>query len=138
MDGLSALRRRLREKRAELKETQAEKQRCLDMAAAIDLVYKRMKQDKEIMEDYREDIKRFYREKYDRFDGDVYDSRYKVNIEQLKDEYKITIKNIDTNMDRLNTEKARYENEAYRCNGLIGIIQSAINSIVHQIENWTN
>ena len=138
MAELSTLKSDLKDKKSELRAMQSKKTRCLNMASDIDSVYDRMRQDKSVMQDYYEEIKRFYKEKFDKFDGDVYDSRYKIYIEQLVADYKKTIKNIDINMDRLNTEKARYENEAYRCNGLIGYLQSAINSIAHQIENWTN
>lgn len=138
MAELSTLKSDLKDKKSELRAMQSKKTRCLNMASDIDSVYDRMRQDKSVMQDYYEEIKRFYKEKFDKFDGDVYDSRYKIYIEQLVADYKKTVKNIDINMDRLNTEKARYENEAYRCNGLIGYLQSAINSIAHQIENWTN
>lgn len=138
MDELNTLKSDLKDKKSELIAMQSKKTRCLNMASDIDSVYDRMRQDKSVMQDYYEEIKRFYKEKFDKFDGVVYDSRYKIYIEQLVADYEKTIKNIDINMDRLNTEKARYENEAYRCNGLIGYLQSAINSIAHQIENWTN
>ena len=50
----------------------------------------------------------------------------------------LVISNIDTNMDRLNTTRAQYENKAFKCNGPIGYLQSSVNSLVHTIENWVN
>lgn len=63
---------------------------------------------------------------------------YKVQLEALIDDYDLVISNIDTNMDRLNTARAQYENKAYKCNGPIGYLQSSVNSLVHTIENWVN
>ena len=61
-----------------------------------------------------------------------------TNINFKFDDYDLVISNIDTNMDRLNTARAQYENKAYKCNGPIGYLQSSVNSLVHTIENWVN
>ena len=68
--------------------------------------------------------------------GAIYDRM--AEDKELIDDYDLVISNIDTNMDRLNTARAQYENKAYKCNGPIGYLQSSVNSLVHTIENWVN
>lgn len=79
-----------------------------------------------------------YAARYQELKGNLYSETYKAQLEALIDDYDLVISNIDTNMDRLNTARAQYENKAYKCNGPIGYLQSSVNSLVHTIENWVN
>lgn len=138
MDDLDSLKASLNSFRKALEEKNAEKQRYLNIAAEIGNVYDRMADDKAIIKEYKGRVKDFSKEKFDKFKGNLYKEVYKAKMEELLDGYDIVIKNIDANMDRLNTLRAEYENKAYKCNGLIGYLQSSINSVVHTIENWVN
>ncbi len=138
MDELAALRESLSRLQQQLADKKAEKQGYLDIAEEIQAVYKRMAEDKALIEGYRKSVKTFCKEKYDTFKGNLYSESYKVKLEELLDDYDLVIGNIDTNMDRLNKEVARYENLAYQCNGPIGYLQSSVNSLWHTIQNWVN
>ena len=97
-----------------------------------------MAEDKELIKGYRSSLKTFLREKFDTFKGNLYTESYKAQMEALISDYDVVIGNIDTNMDRLNTARAQYENKAYKCNGPIGYLQSMVNSLAHTVQNWFN
>lgn len=69
-----------------------------------------MAEDKELIKGYRSSIKSFLKEKFDTFKGNLYSETYKTQLETLIDDYDLVISNIDTNIDRLNTTRAQYEN----------------------------
>lgn len=48
------------------------------------------------------------------------------------------IKNIDTNLDALNNELMRLQNEVYRTEGIIGSIKASLNWLSTKIENLIN
>ena len=48
------------------------------------------------------------------------------------------IKNIDTNLDALNNELMRLQNEVYRTEGIIGGIKASLNWLSTKIENLIN
>ncbi len=48
------------------------------------------------------------------------------------------IKNIDTNLDALNNELMRLQNEVYSTEGFIGSIKSSLNWLTTKIENLVN
>ena len=125
-------------KRQQLANKKAEKQRYLGIAADVRAVYNRMAEDKKAIKGYRDSVKTFAKEKFTTFKGKLYSDNYKARTDALISSYKTLINNLDTNMDRLNNVVAQYENKAYQCNGLIGYLESSINSLVHTIENWVN
>lgn len=138
MSALDDLRAYLNELRAELQMKQQEKARYMATANSIDVVYRRMATDKKTIKSYRDSLDNFYKERYDRFSGNLYKETYLASISQLISDYDTVISRLDTNMDRLNTAKAQWENQAYQCDGIIGYLRSGINSVIHQIENWVN
>lgn len=138
MDKLSTKKTNLRNKKGQLLAKQNEKQGYLNTASDIGVIYDRLAEDKRVIREYRNSVKTFVREKFDTFSGDLYSNSYKTKMEDLISKYDSVISNIDINMDRLNSVRAQYENKAYKCNGVIGYLQSAINSLVHEIENWVN
>lgn len=138
MDELESLRASLRSLKQQLANKRAEKQRYLGIASDIDAIYDRMAQDKRTVKGYRDSLNTFYKEKFVQFKGKLYSSSYKTQVKSILDSYDTVIGNLDTNMDRLNTLKASYENKAYQCNGPIGYLQSSVNSVAHTIENWFN
>ena len=138
MDELDSLKNDLGSKRSQLRAKEQEKANYLSVASDIKSVYKKMADEKAAMKNYHSGIKSFSNEHFDIFVGKLYASEYKPRIKQVVEDYQKVISAIDTNMDRLNTEMARMENMAYKCDGVIGYLRSAINSLVHTIENWTN
>lgn len=138
MDELDSLKSSLSSKRSQLSAKQQERVRYLGVANEIDAVYQRMVADKRTIRGYRDSVNSFYKEKYDRFCGNLYKNTYLASIKQLISDYDTVINKLDTNVDRLNTAKAQWENKAYQCDGVIGYLRSAVNSLVHQIENWVN
>lgn len=138
MADIDSIKASLRSVRSQLAAKRDEKQGYLNTAADIGAIYDRMAEDKELIKGYQSGVKTFSREKFDKFKGNLYSEKYEAQLESLVDDYDIVISNIDTNMDRLNTARAQYENKAYKCNGPIGYLQSSANSLVHTIENWVN
>lgn len=138
MDELDEKKALLRTYRNQLTIKKSEKQSYLDTAADIGEVYQRMADDKAIVKGYRDSVKSFLRENYNTFTGDLYSESYKAKLNEVVQEYEVVIKNIDTNLDQLNLARAQYENKAYSCNGKIGQLQAAINSLIHTIQNWVN
>lgn len=138
MADLDSVKASLRSFRNQLAAKKAEKQGYLNTAADIGAIYDRMAEDKELIKSYRSSVKTFLKEKFDTFKGNLHSETYKAQLEALVDDYDLVISNIDTNMDRLNTARAQYENKAYKCNGSIGYLQASVNSLVHTIENWVN
>lgn len=138
MNDIDSLKSSLHSFKNQLADKQREKQGYLNTAADIGVIYDRMAEDKELIKNYRNSVNTFYKEKFDTFKGNLYSETYRAQLEALIDDYDHLISNIDTNMDRLNTAKAQYENKAYKCNGAIGYLQSSVNSLVHTIENWVN
>ena len=138
MDELSSLKNDLGSKRNQLRIKEKEKENYLNIASDIRSVYKKLADEKSAVKTYHSGVKSFSDERFNTFIGNLYMNEYKPRIKQVVSDYKQVISAIDTNMDRLNTEIARMENEAYKCDGIIGYLHSAINSLVHTIENWTN
>lgn len=138
MDGIELLKQQLRNLQRKLANKKAEKQKYLDIARNIGDIYNRMAADKAVMKTYRDSVKTFSNEKIDTFSGDLYKTQYKQGMTDLVSDYNTVISNFDTNMDRLNTVRSQYESKAYECGGIIGALQSQINTIVRQIQNWVN
>ncbi|MGM9972535.1 MAG: hypothetical protein ACI33K_00635 [Clostridiaceae bacterium] len=138
MATLDDLKSSLIEIRSQLRDKQKERERYLAIASDIDAIYQRLAEDKKIIKGYRDSVKDFSREAYDDFKGNLYKNSYKNSVSEIVDNYNKVISNIDANMDALNMQIASYENKASRCFGLIGSFESAVNSLVHRIENWVN
>ncbi len=138
METLESLKEAFDSYKTRLEAKKKEKQSYFNTAKAIGDVYDRLSDDKEVIKSYRNSVKNLRKEKYDTFKGNLYSSTYKDKLEELIDDYDVVIDNIDTNMDRLNTQKTYYENLGYKCNGPIGTLQSTVNSIWTKIENWVN
>lgn len=138
MDTIDSLRADLRYYRNLLQNKQNEKQGYLDVANEIAAVYQRLADDKKTIKGYRDSVKTFVKEKYDSFTGHQFSKEYKPEAQTIVDSYNTLIKNIDSNMDKLNLLRASYENKANMCNGLIGYFQSMVNTLEHSIQNLFN
>lgn len=138
MDALNDLENSLDALKRDLNRRLNEKQNYLNTASKIGVIYGRLKNDKDTVSDYRKSLKSFAREDYDSFKGNLYKNEYRAQAMELVATYDRLISLLDDNLDKLNSERAKYENLAYQCDGLIGYLRSAINSVAHQIENWVN
>ena len=127
----------LKQYKAQLAQKQKTREHYLEIAEEIKQIYERMSEDKSTVKSYRRFLKTFRNEKYGDFKGTLY-KEYKTKMKVLLENYNIVINNIDTNMDRLNKEIAKYENKAYECDGVIETLRAAINTVTHTIENWIN
>lgn len=138
MDELDLLYKSLDELKNRLREKKAEQQRYYNIANDIKTVYERLADDKKIVKDYKSSVKSLYKEHFDTFKGHLYSNTYRVELDELLDDYQKVINNLDKNMDALNNAMADYENKALKLNGPIGVIQASINSAVHSIQNLFN
>lgn len=107
-------------------------------AKEIGLVYDELKGRKDSMRQLRKDFNKFISIKYGDWKGDLWKSQYKAKGQDVVSAYDTVIGEIDTNLDRLNWERTRYENLASQQYGIIGSLVSTVNNIGTQIENWVN
>lgn len=128
---------RIREKENKLKALRNEVSGYQQKIHEIEKIYQRLSNDKKTAKTYRDEIKDLRKHDFSKFDGDLH-KQYKEKMSELRDAYDKVIDNIDTNMDRLNREKARYENKIYNLAGPIGNLVSGINSLKHEAENMFN
>ncbi|MFD1850863.1 DUF5082 family protein [Oceanobacillus bengalensis] len=89
--------------------------------------------------DHRNDVKIVANKDYTYWQGDLFDNYHDEIKDQLvNDSLKEYIRSIDDNLDNLNNEKMRLENEVYSTEGLIGSIKSALNWLGTKIDNLLN
>ena len=138
MEDLDAMKALVRTYRNQLKTKQNQKQKYLDKANEIKAVYDRLATDKKAVIDYKNNLQIFIKEKFDTFKGKQYSLSYLVGMSDLLHQYETTIERIDTNMDRLNDEKTKYQNLANNLDGPIGRLKSLINTLTNKIVNWIN
>ena len=132
------LKRWLGEKRQQLENKRIERRGYMDTADKITVIYDRMSDDKTTIEGYRDNVRRLKDEDFGTFKGYNHDDKYETSMDKLVKNYETVIKNLDTNMDRLNTARKDFENKAYACDPIIGRLEQGVNSLIHQIENWVN
>jgi chromosome segregation ATPase len=106
----------------------------------LDSLYKKMKEKKEDMESLQKSLKSFANETYEYWLGNVFNNRYEKNVreELLINGYGKMMTMIDDNLDEINNKRTYYENLIYESKGIIGNVQSCINSVATHIENWVN
>lgn len=109
-------------------------------ADALDDIYQRLKEKKKLMKAQKKTMNTFANENYETFKGNTYLNRYQNDLksELVDNQYNNIITIIDENLDTINNERTRYENLCYNSKGIIGKLESSINSLVTQIENWVN
>lgn len=138
MDELEKLKRDLERIGNNLQQSIQIRNSYLAKAREIRAVYNRLADDKSIIVDYRNNVRRFSGERINTFQGALYKDKYIGSMAELIDGYQKVIDRIDANMDALNMEVVKYENKANEMFGIIGNIQSRINTLSHRIENWFN
>ncbi|MBU3099294.1 MULTISPECIES: hypothetical protein [Clostridium] len=109
-------------------------------ADALDSLYKKMKEKKEDMESLQKSLSTFANETYECWLGNVFNTRYEKNVteELLVNGYGKMLTIIDDNLDEINNKRTHYENLIYESKGIIGNVESCINSVTTHIENWVN
>lgn len=89
--------------------------------------------------DHRNDVRIVSNRDYTYWQGDLFDDYHdQIKDELVNDSLKEYIRAIDDNLDNLNNEKMRLENEVYNTEGIIGNIKSALNWLGTKIENLLN
>lgn len=84
-------------------------------------------------------LKTIAKENYDYWIGDRLDHYQDLlRADLVNDSLSDYIKKIDQNLDELNNELMRLQNEVYSTEGLIGSIKSALNWLSTKIENLVN
>lgn len=137
-DTLDELQRNLQRIASNIARKLNERQGYLNQADEIQKVYDRMLQDKKRITEYRKDINLFYGKSYSSFKGDNFKYTYKPSVKDLRDAYDDVIRNIDSNLDALNNKILEYKKKASNCLGPLGALQSTYDSVMTQIQNWTN
>ncbi len=107
-------------------------------AREIDKIYRDLKQKKEEFRQKGKAFDSYYVEKHADWKGQQWKTNYVAEADKVSTKYTNIYKEIDTNLDRLNWEKTRYENLALKQFGIIGSLAGEANKILTHIENWTN
>ena len=138
MEELELIKKNLKKYNKQISQNKAKQQEYKNTVNSITEIYDRMLEDKETIISYKNSLKDFSNEEFDKFKGKLYKDIYRKKIENIIDNYNTVIKNIDSNLDNLNNVRAQYESKMYQCNGALGYLQSMANSLARKIENWTN
>lgn len=89
--------------------------------------------------DHRKDVKILANRDYAYWQGDLFDDyHHEIKDEVVNNSLKEYIRSIDDNLDNLNNEKMRLQNQVYDTQGIIGNIKSALNWLSTKIENLLN
>lgn len=135
---LDSLKASLQQAKSDWEEAKKDAKAYQKKAKEIDKVYQELKEKKDSMKTLKRELKDFKNDKYDSWKGVLWKEEYKGAVQKVVTSYGTVIDDIDTNLDNLNLEKTRYENLANEKWGLVGRLASTVNSLITQIENWTN
>lgn len=133
-----SLRASLANARADLEAKKRQADAYRTKADEIDDVYKELKEKKKSMRTLKQELEDFVDKQYDSWKGVLWKEEYRGKVEKVVTSYDTVIGNIDTNLDNLNLERARYENLANDCYGAVGRLASVVNSLIAQIQNCIN
>lgn len=135
---LDSLKASLSQAQAQLASARAQAKAYQEKADEIAGVYEELKEKKKSMKTLKKELKDFKDEKYDLWKGVLWKEDYKTTVGKVVTSYDTVISDIDTNLDNLNLEKAKYQNLANECYGLVGRLASTVNSLITQIQNCVN
>lgn len=122
----------------QLDERLREQKAYRDKASELKSLYNELKVVKNSAENYKSSFDRFAEEEYVNFCGEVYNSEYCVEMKNIKTAYKNYIKDIDKNLDAINSKATWYYNKADSLNGIIGQIRALIRNAATWVENAFN
>lgn len=128
----------LRQKAAQLKEQQSMRASYMAMAREIGEAYDRVARCKAAAKEKRNALKSFSQKKYGSFKGNLYTKSYLGKMSPLLDSYDQLVERMDRNLDALNDARRRYENRAYECDGMIGLLERGINTLYRSMQNLVN
>lgn len=107
--------------------------------AEIDQIIEDFIQFKSDLREHRSEFKQLTDESYELWQGELYDQHQSdMKADLYSSSLKEYINKVDDNLDSLNNERMRLQNEIYRTEGLIGSIRSAINWLSTKISNLMN
>lgn len=130
--------RQINQKKREVNQLQDERSAYMAKAQKIGRIYDRLAENKQVVREKRDALSRFKREEYAWFTGKLYQDAYQPSVEGAVQSYEELIQRIDQNLDMLNDERRRYENKAYECDGMIGVLERGINYLGRSIQNLIN
>ena len=137
-DQVDQYRRQMNQKKQELDAVQSERSQYMATAQRIGEIYDRLAQNKATVREKRDALNSFKDDEYAWFVGSQYDEAYRGSVQTVVGSYDTLIKLLDTNLDMLTNERRRYENKAYECDGLIGVLERGINYLGRSIQNLIN
>lgn len=107
--------------------------------AEIDQIIEDFTQFKSDLREHRSEFKQLADESYDLWQGELYEQHQDdMKADLYSSSLKEYISKVDDNLDNLNNERMRLQNEVYSTEGLIGNIKSAINWLSTKISNLLN
>lgn len=135
------------DKRSQVSSKESEKAALESENANYEAILERLRAAKTIVNqsdndfrDYRSDMNNDYKKYDDTWVGDQFNAYKTMEETDLQDtDYKNYIDNgVNVCLDDLCDKITYYENKIYENNGLIGALQSAINSLCNEIEKLLN
>ncbi|KYG26016.1 DUF5082 family protein [Alkalihalobacillus trypoxylicola] len=107
--------------------------------AQLDVIIQDFAQFKSDMQDHRNKFRQLANENYDQWQGRLFNmsqQNMRANLEftTLRD----YINKVDDNLDELNNERMRLQNQIYSTEGLMGTIKSGMNWLSTKISNLLN
>ncbi len=126
--------------------TQQELQACTNelgvlrgKIAEIDQIIEDFIQFKSDLKEHRSEFKQLADESHDLWQGELFDRHQgDMKADLYSSSLKEYINKVDDNLDNLNNERMRLQNEIYSTEGLIGSLRSAINWLSTKISNLLN
>lgn len=107
--------------------------------AEIDQIIEDFVQFKSDLREHRSEFKQLNNESYDLWQGELFDQyQGDAKADLYSSSLKDYISKVDDNLDNLNNERMRLQNEIYSTEGLIGNLKSAINWLSTKISNLLN
>lgn len=137
-DQIDECNRQLRQKKRELGQLQDERSSYMAEARKIGEIYDRLAENKRVVREKRDALNHFKRDEYTWFTGKLYQNSYQPSVAAVVQSYDGLIRRIDQNLDMLNDERRRYENKAYECDGMIGVLERGINYLGRSLQNLVN
>lgn len=135
---IAGLRGQLADAEAKLSAARSQAESYRATADAIGVIYDDLKTKKAALKTMKTAVNTFKDTSYAQWKGNLWQSDYKTAVSGVESAYSTIISEIDTNLDNLNLERARYNNLANEQWGIAGRLAGAVNSLITEIQNWLN
>ncbi|MBP1043048.1 DUF5082 family protein [Vagococcus sp. BWB3-3] len=103
-------------------------------------IYEAMKEKKKLMTEQKKSVKTFVSENHVYWKGNLLTDDYQKPVKSglVNSGYTTIITDIDNNLDELRNKKTEYENKILSSKGIMGSIESSINSLGNSIAKLLN